>query len=225
MSQQNRDANRRIALIAGIVVALGAIVAGGVWYTTGTSTTSTKTSAPVAVGATSISVGPATAPVKVTIYEDFLCPYCRQLEDETRDFLRENAADGKVRVTYQPINLLQQYAYSARALNAWAAVLKNSTPQAALSLHDLLYENQPYETASDGVSDADLAKLVTQAGADSAAVSTAMKTQDSTFFAAAQQAMVAGKVQGTPTVYLDGKEITGSVSELATQIENAVSAG
>lgn len=243
MSKQNREQNRseraaairaaqarkernRIALVVAIVVALGAIVAGGAWYTSsGSSDPGSTAVAEATAEEASLVVGKANAPVKVVIYEDFLCPYCRQLEDQTRDFLRESAAEGKVQVTYQPINLLQQYDYSARALNAWAAVLGNASPQDALKLHDLLFENQPYETASDSVSDADLAELVKEAGAGSSAVTAALKTKDAAFFAAAQQAMTTANVEGTPTVHVNGKALTGAVSSLVSQIEQAVQQG
>lgn len=227
-AQERTERNRRIALIAAVVVVLGAIVAGGAWYTSGSGSSSggAATAAKVTADPTAIVVGKASAPVKVTIYEDFLCPFCRELESQTRDYLRENAASGKVQVTYQPINLLQQYDYSVRALNAWAAVLKHGSPAAALKLHDLLYENQPYETASDGVSDADLAKLVGEAGADTPAVRAALKTRDTAFLTAAAKVMSEEHIQSTPTVFLNGMELTGSsVGDLVGQIENAVDNG
>ncbi|MFL6158356.1 MAG: DsbA family protein, partial [Marmoricola sp.] len=141
--QARKERNRRIALIVGILVVLGAVVAAGAWYSSDSSAPADNTSVAVAAGDTSILVGSDSAPVKVVVYEDFLCPFCRELEDSTRDFLRENAAKGKVQVEYQPINLLQDYSYSLRSLNAWGAVLKNARPNVALKLHDLFYENQP----------------------------------------------------------------------------------
>ena len=145
-AQARKERNRRVGVIAGIVVLLCAVVAGGTWYACGTGAKATSGShkVPVTAGATSLGVGDASAPVKVVIYEDFQCPYCRELESSTKDFLRENAAKGKVYVEYQPINLLSQLPYSEKALNAWAAVLKHASPQAALKLHDLFYEHQPY---------------------------------------------------------------------------------
>jgi len=147
--------------------------------------------------------------------------YCRQLEDSTRDFLRENAAAGKVRVEYRPIDLLQSV-YGERGMNAFAAVLAHSTPQAALKLHDLLYENQPYETASGSVSPSQILGFVKKAGGDNAAVETALKTQDEAFFQAATAVMVQKKITSTPTVYIDGKPVTGGVAQIVDAIEKAV---
>jgi protein-disulfide isomerase len=224
-AQARKERNRRIAIIAGVVVLLGAIVAGGAWYGSGAKDKASTASdqPPVAAGAASLTMGKADAPVKIVIYEDFLCPFCRELESSTRDFLRENAAKGKVLVEYQPINLLTRFPYSARALNAWAAVLKHKGPEAALELHDLLYENQPYEESSGQVSDGKIAGWVKQAGADTASVREAMKKPDQAFFATAQQAMTTANVTSTPTVFINGQELppTG-VADMVSKIEAAV---
>ena len=224
-AQARKERNRRVALIVGVVVLLGAIVAGGAWYGSGsgTKTSTSSDTPPVAAGTASLKMGEESAPVKIVIYEDFLCPFCRELESSTRDFLRENAAKGKVLVEYQPINLLSRFPYSAKALNAWAAVLKHKGPQAALELHDLLYENQPYEESSDQVTNSQIEGWVKKAGADTDAVRQAMKTQDTAFFTAAQQAMAAANVNSTPTVFINGEELppTG-VAEMVSKIEAAV---
>jgi protein-disulfide isomerase len=227
-AQARKERNRRVAIIAGVVVLLGAIVAGGAWYGSGSggkASTGAKIP-PVAAGTASLKMGDPGAPVKVVIYEDFLCPFCRELESSTRDFLRENAAKGKVLVEYQPINLLTRFPYSAKVLNAWAAVLKNKGPEAALELHDLLYEHQPYEESSDQVTDSQIAGWVKQAGADTDAVRQAMKTPDTEFFTAAQQAMISAKVTSTPTVFINGEELppTG-VADMVSKIEAAVDQG
>jgi len=241
MSKQNRDAsrteraaeiraeqarkerNRRIGIAALIVVILGAVVAAGVWSTSGSSGTPVSDSKVVtAAGSGSVIAGPSSAKTKVVIYEDFQCPYCRQLEDQTRNFLRENAAAGKVQVEYHPIDLLHS-TYGERGMNAFAAVLAHSTPAAALKLHDLLYENQPYESASGSVSPSQILGFVKNAGGDNAAVETALGTRDADFFAAAAEVMSAKNITSTPTVFINGKPATGGVPDIVKAIENAVS--
>lgn len=220
--QARKERNRRIALIAGIVVVLGAIVAAGTWYSTGDSSTpSSDSKVATTAGPGSVIVGPPTAPTKVVIYEDFQCPYCRQLENSTRDFLRQNAAAGKVRVEYHPIDLLRS-AYGERGMNAFAAVLAHGTPAAALALHDLLYQDQPYESASDSVSPRQILGLVKKAGGDDAAVEAALKTQDTAFFAAAGAEMARMKITSTPTVLINGHAATGGVAQIVSAIEDAV---
>jgi protein-disulfide isomerase len=227
--QARKERNRRVALVVGIVVVLGAIVAAGAWLGGGSSKDSTATdssSQGLAAGPASLKMGKPDAPVKVVIYEDFLCPFCRELEVSTRDFLKENADKGRVYVEYQPINLLRQYDYSARALNAFAAVLKHGSLADALKLHTILYDNQPYEQTADQVSEAQITDWVKQAAGDNAEVLDAMKTQDKAFFDAAQKAMDEANVQSTPTVYVNGKQLpVVAVTQMVKDIETAVEQG
>jgi protein-disulfide isomerase len=224
-AQARNERNRRVVVIGGIVLVLCAVIAAGAWYAgdSGGKTSGSSADPAVAAGTTSLLVGDSSAPVKVVVYEDFQCPYCRELEASTRDFLRENAAKGKVYVEYQPINLLRQMPYSAKALNAWAAVLHGASPKAALKLHDLLYENQPYEQDSGQVTDSQVAGWVKDAGGDNADVRSAMETTDTDFFAAVQQLMQSKGIEGTPTVFVDDRQLPAtSVPDMVAAIEKAV---
>ena len=223
--QARKERNRRVALVVGIVVLLGAIVAAGAWYGGGggSSAGTEKGARSVSAGSTFLQVGDPKAPVKIVVYEDFLCPYCRELEASTRDFLRENADKGRVYVEYRPINLLRQYAYSAKALNAWAAVLKHASPEAALKLHNIFYDKQPYEQAADQVTDSQIAGWVKDAGGDNAQVRSAMSSKNAGFFAKVDQIMSDQNVQSTPTIFIDGKELpAASVPQLVSEVEDAV---
>lgn len=229
-AQARKERNRRVGLVAGIVVLLGALVAAGAWLGGGgggKDSSSTDSSVQgLSAGAASLKMGKPDAPVKVVVYEDFLCPFCRELEVSTRDFLKENADKGRVYVEYQPINLLRSFTYSARAMNAWAAVLKNGTPAEALELHTILYDNQPYEQNADQTSDAQIADWVKQAAGDNAKVLDAMKTQDTAFFDAAQKAMTDANITSTPTVFVNGKKLPSeAVNQMVSDIETAVEQG
>jgi protein-disulfide isomerase len=226
--QERKERKRRLALVVGIVVLLGAIVAGGAWYSSGGSAEpSTSSVTPqVKAGELGLQVGKSDAPVKVVIYEDFQCPFCRELESSTRTFLRENAAKGKVYVEYQPIHLLRDLPYSTRALNAFAAVLHSASPQAALKLHDLLFDNQPYEQDSGKVTDSQITAWVKQAGGDNATVRESMKTPDETYFNVVNQLMASKGIQSTPTVFVNDQELPAtSVTDMVGAIEKAVTDG
>jgi protein-disulfide isomerase len=226
--QERKERKRRLALVVGIVVLLGAIVAGGAWYSSGGSAEpSTSSVTPqVKAGELGLQVGKSDAPVKVVIYEDFQCPFCRELESSTRTFLRENAAKGKVYVEYQPIHLLRDLPYSTRALNAFAAVLHSASPQAALKLHDLLFDNQPYEQDSGKVTDSQITAWVKQAGGDNATVRESMKTPDETYFNVVNQLMASKGIQSTPTVFVNDQELPAtSVTDMVSAIEKAVTDG
>jgi protein-disulfide isomerase len=149
----------------------------------------------------------------VVVYEDFLCPFCRQLETSTRDFLHQDAAKGRVQVEYRPFQLLPED-YSRRALDAWATVLQQGTPAQALRFHDLLYDEQPYEQAAHKPGVKALRALARKAGV------TDPKVLEALFYDAVQRSAATAGVRGTPTVLVDGKPLEGSsIQDLADRLE------
>lgn len=225
--QSDRERNRRVAIVAVVVLVLAGLVAAGVLLTGGGADAPAAGSGPEAVASgQSLVVGSnPDAKVKVVVYEDFLCPYCRELESSTRSFLRKDAAEGKVLVEYRPFRLLQD-PYSEAALTAWGAVLKQGTPQQALKLHDLLYENQPYEAATDKPGLTELKKWAEEAGVKDEQVLSALGETDTAFVEAANAAATKAGVQGTPTVIVNGKTLEGtSISALADQLKQLIAKG
>ena len=203
--QQREEARRRNLMIGGVILVLLVAIIGGFLIVRSQDTT-TAVTAPSTGSKYGVTVGPPTAPHTVVIYEDFLCPFCGELEATTRDDLARLAAEGKVRVEYRPFVLLSNLGdYSARSAGAFSVVLDTSGPTVAKKFHDLLYENQP-EEKGPFPDNAALLKLAVQAGAQESAVKSAIEGDDGSAWAtrATQAASDAG-VQSTPTVLLDGK--------------------
>lgn len=226
--QKRAERNRKLTITGAVVAVLAVIIAGGVWFSLGGSSSDAASAdaPPAKIDGTSLVVGPDSAVTKVTIYEDFQCPFCRQFENASRDFLREAANDGKAQITYMPFNLLTQDDYSARALSAWATVLQKGTPVQALSYHDQLFDNQPYENASDKPDTAKLRDWAKDAGVKSSSVLDAIGPVDDGYVKKVTQAAVGAGVQGTPTILLNGKPVGGSsVTDQADQIEAAIKKG
>ncbi len=225
--QTGRERNRKVAIVAVVLLVLGGLVTAGFLLTGGSS------SAPAA-GATpkAVASGPALvvgdnpdAKVKVVVYEDFLCPYCREFESSSRSFLREDAAQGKVLVEYRPFRLLPD-PYSQSALTAWGAVLQQGTPAQALALHDLLFENQPYEAATDKPGLDQLKEWASEAGVKDQQVLAALGEADPAFVEAADAAATEAGVQGTPTVIVNGTTLEGSsISQMADQLKQLIDQG
>jgi protein-disulfide isomerase len=95
-----------------------------------------------------------------------------------------------------------------------------------LKVHNLFFDKQPYEQASDSVTDSQIAAWVKEAGGDNAKVREAMKTKDTEYFDAAQADMIKEKISGTPTVFINGKELpVTAVTDMVTKIEAAVDQG
>ncbi len=221
------ERNRRILITLAIVVVLSAVVAAGVVFSSGGSKKPEASSAlpPATAQGQALVMGDnAKAATKVVVYEDFLCPYCRQFETSTRDFLQAAADKGTVQVEYRPFHLLQDD-YSTRALSAWASVLQQGTPKQALSYHDLLYDKQPYEASPDKPDGAKLAEWAKESGVTSSSVlDSVKKADDPAFVKAADATATKAGVDGTPTVFVNGKPLEGSsVSDMADNLEKIVS--
>ena len=239
------DTKRRNGLVAVAVLAVIAIVVGigfavqAARDTTGdegaTPGGSSSSSAP-ADGQTSgnvqvalaekygLGVGDPNAPVKVEIFEDFLCPFCGQLEAVSHEKLQQAAADGKVYVVYRPMSFLGDY--SDRAFNAFGVVLDQAGGEAALRFHNELFADQPAEGGTMPDDDWLVEKAVA-AGADEDAVRPGI--EDRSF----QQWTVNANddasrrgVNSTPTVFVNGEAISGSsIEDLFGQVMQHVESG
>lgn len=227
-AQKKTEARRRILTIGGVALAMILIVGGAIAVSLWQQDKDQE-KLEQAVSAESdygVAIGPKDAPHDVVIYEDFLCPFCGQLENATRDDLAGLAADGKVRVEYRPFDLLSQIGdYPIRATNAFALVLEKSGPEVAKKFHDLLFENQPSESGPFPEA-ADLVDLAVEAGAEESAVKDRIESLDGKAWAdAATKAAADDGVSGTPTILLDGEQFRdgNSFDEIADNLVEQIS--
>ena len=172
-----------------------------------------------------LTIGSSTAPHRVVVYEDFLCPFCGEFEKASHEELASLAADGKVEVEYRPFVLLSNAGpYSARSTRIWSLVLQQDGDDVAKKFHDLLYANQPSEEGPFPSND-DLVTLAGQAGADTAKLQDAITAGDGVDWPveATKSAEKYG-VKSTPTVILDGKPFTSGATpaDLAANLVKAV---
>jgi len=222
--QQRREARRRRLNIGAVVGVVVVLVLAGFLYTRIADSSTDVTAAAAGTSEYGVTVGPDGAPHEVIVYEDFLCPFCGELERKTHTKLQELAEAGKVQIDYRPFHLLSP-AYSSAAANAFKVVLDASGPKVALAFHNELYADQPDE--SGPFPDADwLVDKAVDAGAEESAVRPGIEgsTQASWVDAATKSAEDSG-VQGTPTVLLDGKVFQDgrTIDDIADNLIEAVS--
>ena len=156
-----------------------------------------------------VTIGDPDAPRSVVVYEDFLCPFCGELERGIGEQVAELADEGKVYVDYRPFTLLDRIGpYSAEAVSAFGVVLDTSGPEVAKRFHDLLYADQPAEDSAT-FPDADwFVDKAVEAGATESEVRPGIEEGENDFAREATREAQDAGVTGTPTVLVDGEVFT-----------------
>ena len=217
-AEERRKAAKRKEQLTrfGLVGAVLVLIVGGYFLVTSLGSDKPDTPPEGASG----DYGLADDPKSIVIYEDFLCPFCGDLEQTVGDQLDAAVEAGDVKVEYRPLPFLERISdYSPEAANAFAVVLEESGPEVAKAFHDLLFDNQPPESGPFPDED-DFVEWAVEAGADEDAVRPGI--EDMTFEgwveAAGDAASKAG-INSTPTVLIDGEKVEGeTLQEIAAKM-------
>lgn len=232
--QERKERRRRTLVIGGAIAAvLTLILLAGYAVQTARDTTGEVGAAPsgtVGEGGYAVPRGQESAPVTVTIFEDFMCPFCGDFEAAGEPLLAEYVDRGDVQVHYRALSFLDGASegseYSTRAMNAFGVVLDTAGPDVAAAFHDLLFANQPEEGTS-GPSDEELIAYAVEAGASEDAVSGPIKNRKfEQWVLNATDASSKEGVSSTPTVMVDGEVVEfRTIEELLANTEAAIADG
>ena len=163
---------------------------------------------------TGILVGDAGAKKTVDVYEDLRCPACAQFEQGVGKFLVKGAEDGKYKLKLHLGDLIDGNLGgegSKNAISALGASL-NVSKDAYLGYHEKLYSKEfhPQESQDKFAEDDYLLKVADTVPELKGNAKFKKAVEDGTYDKWALN-MVAdfekGKVKGTPTVRIDGREV------------------
>lgn len=165
-----------------------------------------------------VTVGKKSAPVKLTVYEDFRCPACGQFENQFRSTVRGLEKQGKLRTDYHLVTIIDNNMQGTGSKRAANAAMCAQDEGRFAEYHDVLFENQP-EEKNDAFADNELLlKLAKKAGGlESAKFEKCVR--DGGHDEQVKQSDEAFKDSGhssTPTVLLDGKTVYGQGTEPLT---------
>jgi protein-disulfide isomerase len=218
--------NKRVkvaAIVVAVLVALTVVIYIVLSRFSGPPTP-VAASYPVAVDGVVVVAGQPTAPVTIDLYEDYLCPYCERLENRSGGDITTALNEGKVKVNYHALNLLEDRTtptgYSTLAANAaLCAVPAGIWP----AFHERLFAEQPAE-GSAGLTLAQLTQIGTDLGAGQGFGACVEANANAPAIKAATEAAVTdpglqtdGQF-GTPTVALGGRKIDLSSSDWLSQV-------
>lgn len=227
-----RRRERTIRIVGGLAVigVVIAILAVGIVQSRQSDTPAPSADSALPTGVTAensygFQVNTAGGKPDVEIYEDFQCPACANLEQTYGPMIQKEAADGNIQLTYRPMVFLDsnlQTDHSLRAANAFGCAITGGVGE---PYHNLVYANQP---ANEGQGWTD--EQLKQYGGD-AGLSGDAKTQfdkcvdEGTYKGWAQlsnDAAFERGVSGTPTVYVDGKELPAGALQSEAALKNAL---
>jgi protein-disulfide isomerase len=171
---------------------------------------------------------PASKAVHIVVYEDYLCPACKAFDSANAEQLQTLVNAGAATLEIHPIGMLWQRSagteYSRRSAAA-AACVATYSPNTYWAVNQAFYDQQPQEGTA-GLTDDEIKKLIASAGAgDTASINSCIdqKTFIPWVKAATDRALkgpmtdaatAAGNAgAGTPTVLVNGKVYTGSITD------------
>ncbi|GAA1919641.1 thioredoxin domain-containing protein [Streptomyces sodiiphilus] len=165
-----------------------------------------------------IAVGSARAPATLSIYEDFRCPACAQFEISFRDTIGELTEEGKLRTEYHLVTIIDGNLGGDGSQFAANAAACARDEGAFTEYHDVLYDNQPPESA-DAFGDKDrlidLAAGIEELDTESFRSCVRDGTHDD-WVERSNNAFRQSSYQATPTVLLNGENIYGDPSDPLT---------
>lgn len=206
-------------VLPGAIIIAAVLIAGSVLYTSGSRTASVGGSqAPEQSRVVDRSlvesdddptIGSADAPVTIVEFSDFQCPFCRIFWQESYPQLKQDYIDtGKARLIYRDFPLDFHPAAHVAAVGAQCANQQGKFEE----YHDTVFGEQTKQgTGTLSFGEEEIRAWARQAGVD--AVSFDACLQSDAFDDEIAQDMAAGAaagVSGTPSFYVNGREIVGA---------------
>lgn len=216
--QQEREQKRKQmllgGLIVGVVLVLGAVVAIGLYLNQSAPVNQPK--AKTKDGGLVLSEGP----VRVDLYEDFICPVCNTFNQQFGEQINSYAAEGKIEMIFHPLGLLDSYSSTKYSSRAAAASVCAADEGKFLEYEKTLFANQPAE-GSEGLPDSKIISLGTDIGLGK----TFKKcVEDDTYRGWVDEITnnATGKgITSTPTLMIDGKTVEDR-SKFIEQLDAAI---
>jgi protein-disulfide isomerase len=214
---------RNVITIGIVVIVLALIAVGGYAIKSASDKTAKETDVVTPKGATDDygitytaedAGGQAgTDPVEVVIYEDFQCPVCKAFEQANGAFLDDAVKKGDITIEYRLLAFLDRASpnkYSSRAGSAALCAFESGGGEDYKKVASMLWANQPAENTA-GPEDPALVDQLKQAGVSGDTVeSCVIKNRFVPWLEKATEASRDAKVTGTPTVRINGKNVTGA---------------
>ena len=162
-------------------------------------------------------------PVRVDLFIDFMCPFCRRFELSAGPTLERLLHNDQASVVYHPMNFLDAASTTSYSTRAAAASGCAADGQRFTQYAHALFVNQPPE-GSAGLSNAELARIGHDVGLSdgfSACLDSGMYLDWPPYVTARATAM---GVSATPTVFVNGTAVTPGAEAITAAVTEVTGA-
>lgn len=224
-------------------VALGALVVGSLLTgcaatepSPSASPTQSQRAAAAPAGADGYGLPAGSGPVRIELWTDLSCPYCRMLEEASGDVISEAVASGTATLVIHPLNFVSakhgdQTQWSTRAAGALAAALDAGNGDALPAFYALLQHNQTLADGESHPTDDDIVTYATKAGVTTD-LSDAVKAQPFAAWVQASNDYWMGRtiegttqvVKGVPVLVIGGTVVDLEAADVAGTVKAAIEA-
>ncbi|MFI9644586.1 DsbA family protein [Micromonospora sp. NPDC051925] len=202
--QLAREKRRKRTLWTSVGAVVVLVIAGLIGWSVYSSQKSDTFTAPPGANDAGTGVVLGDGPVTIDLYEDYLCPACKQFQQTSGETVDELVSSGKARVVFHPVAYLNRFStteYSTRSSAASGCAAKGGKFK---EFTDALFAQQPAE-GSAGLSNDQLIDIGAGVGLNKDDFGSCVK--DGTYRAwtehVTDDASKAG-VTGTPTIKVNG---------------------
>lgn len=216
-----RDRRHKRTIWTSAIAATALVIAAMVGLVRYASPWSDRYTAPPGATEDGSGVALGNGPVTIDVYEDFICPSCRQFEKQTGAMLDGLVAVGKVRTVYHPVAYLDRSSttrYSARSSAASGCAAEGGKFR---EYAKALFERQPPE-GGRGLGDGELISIGTTVGLDEDRFGSCVGHGKYKAWSAhvTDDAATRG-VTGMPAIYVAGRQVQPSTEAITTAVEAA----
>ena len=189
-----------------------------------TAAVSDTTGGVASADAMAIPIGETSAPVKLTVYEDFRCSACDSYEKSYESAYKALVKAGTVELLIHPVDLIDNVDGGSGSLNAGNAAACAQNAGKFEDYHDVLYANQPAESDDEFASASTLISYAKQvSGLDTSSFEACVNSGKYDSWVKQNYRdleQIDGNSTATPTLLANGTKLTlSSPTAFTTQLQ------
>ncbi|PWR08663.1 disulfide bond formation protein DsbA [Micromonospora acroterricola] len=197
---------RRTAWVSAAAVAV-LVIAGLIGWSVWSGQRSDDFTTPPGANADGTGIVTGGGPVTVDVYEDFLCPACKQFEQASGTTLEQLVAENKAKVIYHPVAYLNRFSTTEYSTRSSAASGCAAAGGKFREYATALFDRQPPE-GSAGLTDDELIDIGAGVGLDRGSFGGCVKDRTyQTWTGHVTDEASRSNVTGTPTILVNGQPL------------------